>query len=513
MSTNVKTHSDARDAILRGFNVVADAVKGTLGAAGYNGLLETQLYPFTQTTNDGVSIAKAIHLTDPYENLGARLAQEICERSDKQSRDGTTTAITIAQAILNEGVNATVAPMQLKRELEACIPLIEAAIDAQKKDITVDEVGKVAAISAEDEEIGAMIQDIYKQIGKDGIIFRDISKTFNDYYDIGKGIQMEDTGFASPYMADTDEKTQQFLNVAKLKNPKILLTKQKLLSGAELNQMAAQLHQQGVSGLVIFADDYEPTVVTNLVMTRIQRGFRFVLVKMPVLWKDQWFEDLALMTGATIIDPAAGITFKDMKETYLGSVEHIEIFKDQLFIDGIADISAHLESLREKGDDDSLIRAARLARKTARLYVGAPTEQALSYRRLKVEDACGAAWQALHGGIVAGGGVALKNIAGDLPATTGGHIVGAALYAPIQQIIENAGGLDIHLEGAQGYDAKTNQVVDMFDAGIVDAANTMKNSARNAISVAAQILTMGVAVTLPRNPQGHLLDAGNPVTL
>lgn len=512
MTDNLITGKEAQAKLIAGADKVADAVKGTLGAAGYNGLLERQVQPFSETTNDGVSIADAIQLADPVENMGANIMKEIGKRADKQSNDGTTTAITIAQAILHEGMNAICSPMQLKRELEECLPIIEAALDVQKKDITVDDVGTVATISAEDPTIGVMIQEIYQQIGKDGILFRDFSKTFKDHYSIGKGIKIMDAGFASPYMAEMSQDGRP-LNVAQLANPKILITKQKINSGRELEKLLRNLNDgsnlyPSTKELVIFTDDFDPLVIPYLVGTRIKTGFKTVLIKMPVLWKDWWFEDLAAMTGATIVD-GVGITLnKNFKPEYLGTVENIVIDKNDTFIEGIQDISEHIKSLESpdgKTDgeiDNGKIRIARMNQKTARYFVGAPTDQALSYRKLKVEDACGAAYQALQGGIVAGGGVALLNCFFSLPDTIGGKILKKALEAPARQIRANAGYDPINYfyggKDVMGFDAKTGRDVDMFKAGIIDPANVVKNSVRNAISVAAQILTVKVVTFFPK---------------
>ncbi len=435
---NFLSGAEAKAKLIAGFDKVADAVKGTLGSAGYNALLEHQFQPYSVTTNDGVSIAQSIHLADPFESLGANLAKEIAQRSDKQSHDGTTTATVLAQAILHEGVSATISPMQLKKELEDCIPIIEASLKDQTKEITVDEVGTVAGVAAEDTTIGATIQKIYQEIGKDGILFRDISQTFDDHYTIGKGIHIEDAGFVSPYMAEVSQ-DGRMQSAATLKNVKVLITKQKISSSKDLDKIAHSLFTSDIKELVVFCDEIEATVIPNLVMSRSERGFRFVVVKMPTIWKDWWFEDLAQVTGAHVVDPAAGLNFKTLGLHDLGEVGSITVDKSDTYIDGIKDITDHLAELEALGIDDAKLRIARLSQKTARYFVGAPTDQALSYRRLKCEDSVGAAWSALHGGIVVGGGVALYNCSKYMPETTGGNILRKALQAPLRQIITNAG--------------------------------------------------------------------------
>lgn len=499
---NLYLGNDARAALMRGFDKVADAVKGTLGAGGYNVLIQDFRPPYSIATNDGVSVARSILLTDPVEQMGGNLAKEIGSKSDKDGGDGTTSSITLAQAILHEGADVDASPMEIKRSLEACLPLIIQSIDEQTKPITVSEVGQVAAISAEDDAMGSLIQEIYEQIGADGILYTDISKTAEDYYTIGQGVKVEGAGFASPYMADVDDKGTFGKNIT-LKKPKILITKQRIASALELNDIVTALYKEGTKELVIFADEVDASVVPDLIVTRAKSGFRFVLVKLPILWKDQWFEDIARMTGATIIDSTLGIGFKGFKPNYLGTCGSVTVDKNDTYFDGVADLSGLVTMLMD-GDDDSKIRAARLNTKTARLFVGAASHSALSYKRLKVEDARNAAYQALHGGVVAGGGVALLHAAFTMPNTIGGNILRTALLAPMQQIALNAGinYVDLSANSASGFDAKTGKVVDMFDAGIIDPARIVKNSITNAISVAAIILTTKVIVTLPPTEEG-----------
>ena len=499
---NLYLGDDARAALMRGVDKVANAVKGTLGAGGYNALIEDPRPPFTIATNDGVSVARSIVLADPVEQMGARLMQEIGAKSDKDGGDGTTTSITLAQAILHEGLKSDGSPMEIKRSLEACLPIILQSIDDQTKEITVSEVGKVAAISAEDEKMGALIQEIYEKIGKDGILYTDISKTADDYYTEGVGVKIDGAALASPYMADVDE-AGTFAKSITLKKPKILITKQRIASALDLNEIVTGLYNAGTKELVIFADEIDASVIPDLILTRAKSGFRFVVIKMPVLWKDQWFEDIAKMTGATIIDPTLGIGFKEYKPTYLGTCGSILADKNETCLDGILDIADFISTLTATGDDGSLLRASRLNTKSARLFVGASSDSALSYKRLKLEDARNAAYQALHGGVVAGGGVALKNCVPFLPDTIGGNMLKNALYVPMEQIMLNAGkainagSMFLTDNPNEGFNAKTGEMVDMFDAGIIDPAKIVKNSITNAISVAATVLTTRVIVCLP----------------
>ncbi len=502
---NLYIGTDARDRIVKGIHRCADAVGGTMGTGGHNAILEVIEMPGHMTTNDGATILDSIRFADPLEEMGRKILLEAVKRANKQSGDGSSTTTVLTAAIIEEGIKhlADCSPLEIKNSLEECIAIIESSLSQQTRQITTDEVGKVATISAEDESIGNLIQEIYQQIGKEGIIHWDISKTYEDHYTIGKGITIHSAGFASPYMADLDEKTGQFMQVARWSDAHILITRQKITSASDFNNLFSSLFTKDIKEVVVFCDEYEANVVPDLIRTRAVRGFKTLLVKMPLLWKDQWYEDLALATGAIVIDPNAGITFKDMTLTHLGHVDHITVAKDDVYLDGIKDLADHIASLVENGTDDSKLRASRLNTKTARYYVGAASDSALSYKRLKVEDAISAAWQALNGGVVAGGGVALLNVALTLNPTSsvGQRILHEALKAPFVRIVKNAGidttGIARTVFSNEGFDTKTGKVVDMFEAGIVDPTPIVMNAARNAISVAASVIAAPVVVTLP----------------
>jgi len=502
MNDTLHTGKETSDKLISGIKKVADAVKVTMGTGGSNAIIQAIESPGHLLTNDGWTIANSIRLADPIEEMGRKILLEAINRANKQSGDGSSTTCLLTASILEEGMKhiGEVSPMEIKKSLEECVPLIEAALLAQKIDITVDEVGQVASISAEDQEIGAMIQEIYQKIGKEGIIQWDISKTFKDHYTIGNGITIEGAGMASPYMADMEADTGNFQSVARWHKPKILITKQKIMSAGEFNDLFQALDQREIKEVVVFCDEYEAAIIPDLIRTRAIRGFRTLLVKMPVFWKDAWFEDLAKATGATIIDPHAGTSLKLMKIEHLGTVEHITVTKTDTFIDGIKDISEHIKKLQEDGTDESLLRASRLNTRTARYFVGAQSDSALSYRRLKVEDAISASWQALQNGVVAGGGVSLRNCAKLLPNTVGGRILKKALIAPIKQIAENSGMTSsdsVNQHGNHGLNSKTGEIVNMIEAGIIDPANVAINACRNAISVSAAILTASSVVLLP----------------
>ncbi|MBL0320512.1 MAG: hypothetical protein IPP74_14650 [Alphaproteobacteria bacterium] len=504
MIDNIYKGSEARDKIIKGIQRCGEIVGGTMGSAGHNAILETFEMPNHLVTNDGATILESIHFADPLEEMGRRILLEAVKRANKASGDGSSTTCVLTAKILQEGIKhlGEVSPMEIKKSLEECVPLIEESINKQKREITVDEVASVATISAEDESIGKMIQEIYQQIGKSGIIHWDISKTFSDHYTIGKGITVDGAGFASQYMADMDEKTGQFQSLARWTNPKILIVKQKISSAADFNELFGALFAKEVKEIVIFCDEYEATVIPDLILTRAKRGFKTLLVKMPVLWKDWWYEDLAKATGATIIDPHAGLSFKTMKLEHLGTCENIIVDKENTYLDGIKDVSEHIKALEDIATEDSLLRASRLNTKTARYFVGAASDSALAYRRLKIEDSISASWQALQNGVVAGGGVTLLEISEKFHQrkNVGESVLNIALRAPFEQIVSNAGikhAWDEPFDGL-GYDTRTKQRVDMFEAGIIDPSQVVINAVRNAISVAASVLTCDSIVLLPR---------------
>lgn len=502
MTDNLYLDNQARERLMQGITKAAQAVGSTMGTSGSNALIEAIENPGHLATNDGATILASIRFADPLEEMGRRILLEAVSRANKQSGDGSSTTTVLTAAILQEGMKhvGIVSPMDLKRSLEDCIPAIEKSLKEQSQEITLDDVHKVATISAEDPAIGALMEEIYKKIGKDGIIHWDISKTNEDSYTIGSGITVEGAGFLSPYMCDIDDKSGMYLNQARWKDAHILIVRQKIASASDFNDLFAKLYSQEVREIVVFCDDIEATVVPDLIQTRMGRGFKTMVVKMPVLWKDQWYEDLALATGATIVDPNAGVSLKTMTTEHLGKVDNIVISKEETFLDGIKDLSAHIKSLEEEGTDESKLRAARLNTSTARLFIGADSESALSYKRLKVEDAVSASWQALQGGVVPGGGVSLIDCLPDLPATLGGTILASALQAPARQIATNAGkkyNRDDYGNGF-GLDTRTGKKVDMFKSDIVNPLRVELNAVKNAVSVAAQVLTASTVVLLPK---------------
>lgn len=511
-SDNIYTGEVARKGMYGGIKKSSDAVRVTMGTGGSNAIIERWEQPFHIITNDGISIVESIQLADPLEKIGRNLILEAISRSNKVSGDGSSTTTLLTATLIEEGMKhlGETHPMELKRSLEACLAPVLKSIDEQTRPITPSEVKDVASISAEDESIGSMLQEIYEKIGKDGIIYLDISKSFEDSYTIGKGVKIMDAGFVSPYMVDTDT-SGRMLNAASYTNPHILLTKQKITSAMDMNEVVTQLYNKGIKELVVFCDDLEGTILPDIILTRAKIGFKMLIVKMPVLYKDHWFEDIAKMTGATIIDPTAGIALKDARMEHLGQCGNIIVDKHDTYLDGVKDLSEHIKRL-EEGDDEAKIRAARLNTKTARYFVGAHSDSALSYRRLKVEDARNSAYAALQHGIVPGGGTALINAVKSLPKkSVGSKIMQVALEAPTRQIYENTGvrvpdHFDYSGKDVGGFDSRIRKEIgDMFEAGIVDSADVVKSAITNAVSVAATVLTANTIVVMPKNEQGQPL--------
>lgn len=506
-------HFDSQQRLQNGIRKIADAVGGTMGTGGSNAVIEAIENPGHILTNDGYSIANAIVLADPIEDIGRKMLIESINRANKASGDGSSTTCVLTAAIIDTGLayKATAHPMDIKKSLEDCLPVIEQSLEEQSRQL-VDEYGEfniglleqVATISAEDESIGKRIAEIYKEIGKKGVIYWDISKTIEDSHTIGSGITVEGAGYVSPYLCDANESGQNTGQI-RLKNPKILITKQKVTSAAEFDKIGKTLFNKDIKDLIVFCDDIDPLVIPDLVKTRQIRGFRIAIVKMPTLWKDWWYEDLVKVTGATLVNPEAGLPMKMLTEEHLGTVSNIIITKEDTYLDGIKDVSEYVKAFEDENTDEGNLRASRLNTKTARYFVGAQSDSALSYRRLKVEDAISASYQALNGGIVAGGGIALLNASTKLPRTIGGEILQEAILEPLRRILTNSGqsegimtALEMRFKESDGFNSKTGEITDMFEAGIIDPKNVVLNALKNALSVAATVITAPTIVTLPR---------------
>lgn len=508
---------DGRKRRMEGVRKSALAVGSTMGAGGSNATLEKLEYPYSGTTNDGVSILEQIYFEDPLENLGRMDLLQAVSRANKESGDGSSTTTVLTSAILEEGAkHHDASSMEMKESLEACIPIIEKSLKAQTKQVVkngkVDMrlLEQVATVSSEDPMIGKRIAEIYSKIGADGIVQWEVSKTTDDdYYEIGKGITMHGGTYAHKFMCDMDEKNGQVLSTIKLKNPLILITKQKLNGLNSLFALLQSLMQQGKRELVIFCDEAEAEALDNAAKLRFEARdvngnpadpFRVVIIRMPVLWRDWWWEDLSQATGAKMVGEE--IKLKDARLSHLGSVENITITKEDVILEGLKDLATYTMMIRGDGtDEEAVLRASRLNTQSARYYVGGYSEQAIYHRRFKVEDALATASAALKGGVVAGGGIALVQATEKLPDTVGGKILNVALKSPLAWIVANSGKKDLDLtkiKENEGYNAKTKKIVNMFDSGIVDSSEVILSAVKNAIGVAATILTTHAIVLLPR---------------
>lgn len=502
--------------LAEGIRKASDVVRETLGAAGKNVAIEHKLNPKHILTNDGATIIQAVELADPIESMGLGFLKEAVERSNSNSGDGSTTTSILLNAILQEGVKMGAGTLEIKESLDECLPLIEKSLYEQKRDITVEEIPAVAKIAGESSDLARLLGEIYKEIGKEGIIHLEGSGTYESSYSLTRGIRFHGTGYLSPYMVHDDQAVKEGRKETRAvyKDPSILVTKRKIGHINDINPLLAALQAQNKKDLVIFTDDMDSGVATILIEAHKKQVINLLIIKAPVLWKGYVFEDFAKAVGATIVEDASGITFKNLQLDHLGTCTQLIADKDDCVVMGGADLSEHVMTIQE---DESLpkqdrdIRLMYLTTKTAVLKLGAKSETELSYLRLKAEDAIHSSRLALQGGIVAGGGVALLNVSEVMPNTIGGRILKEALQAPIKQIIANADdnpeSIMAQFETDEdGYDAKTALVCNMFDADVVDALFVVRNAVRNALGIASTLLTTASVITLPPPSQEELLN-------
>lgn len=500
MQDNIKDYKDSLNKMIAGIKKVSSVLRPTYGAAGSNVVIEALLPPYHRITNDGKLITDAITLIDPVENIGANILKEATDKAERESGDGRKTTFILTEAILEEAMKSSGLPLEIKQSLDDCLSIINKEIDNQKRDITVDDVKSVATIASENELIGGLIQEIYQKIGKEGIIEVDNSNLPETFYDITEGVRLRGARCFGQYSYTEEGK-------AVFKNPKILITREKIVSVDQLNPIFQVLKSSGINEIVIYCEDIDVSVASRLAYNHLSGNFKTLVIKSPILWKNWLFEDFAKMTGATIVDSKEGKTFKNLTLMDLGTCEKIVSDNEETRVIGIKDIKAHIDELiKESATNDQLkVRAAWLNTKVATLKVGANSESELSYISKKATDACHASYLALQGGIVAGGGVALVNAIIELPDTLGGKILQQALRAPIKQLAENAG---IQLadgfmgdKSNKGFNAKTKEEVDMFEAGIVDPAMVIKNAVKNAVSIASTVITTRGIITLPKTDE------------
>ena len=525
MAKEILFAEDARRAMIRGVDKLADTVKVTLGPKGRNVILE-QKFGAPQIINDGVSIAKEIELEDKFENMGARLVAQVASRTNDVAGDGTTTATVLAQAMIREGNKNIVAganPITIRRGIERAVKVAVEALKANSKPIEGKEsIANVAAISAADEEIGKLIAEAMERVGNDGVITLEESKGFETTMDIVEGMQF-DRGYLSSYMVTDTDKMEAVLD-----NPYILVTDSKVGTLQDILPILEQLVQTG-RPMIIIADDIENEALAALVVNKLRGTFNVVAVKAPGFCdrRKRMLEDISILTGAQLITEELGLDLKNTTLDQCGRAGRVIVTKDHTtIVEGtgsqidiqarIAQIRAELENTTSEFDKEKLLeRLAKLSGGVAVIKVGAATETELKERKLRIEDALNATRAAVQEGIVAGGGTAYMNIYNDVAKieaigdeATGVQIVLKALEAPIRQIAENAGieGSIIvyklkELDPGFGYNAATDEFVDMFKSGIVDPTKVTRSALQNAASISASFLTAEAAVVEIEKPQ------------
>ena len=521
MAKEIKFDIEARDGLKRGVDALANAVKVTLGPKGRNVII-SKSFGAPTVTKDGVSVAKEIELQDPLENMGAQMVKEVASKTNDLAGDGTTTATVLAQAIVREGLKNVAAganPMDLKRGIDKAVKAVvtELGKQSQKVGDSIDKIRQVAAISANnDDTVGELIADAFKKVGKEGVITVEEAKGTDTYVDIVEGMQF-DRGYLSPYFVTNSEKM-----IAELENPFILLYDKKISTMKDLLPVLEPVAQSGKS-LLIIAEDIDGEALATLVVNKLRGALRIAAVKAPGFGdrRKAMLEDIAILTGGTVIAEERGYTLENATIDMLGRAERVAIDKDNTtIVNGagssenikarVGQIKAQLEVTTSDYDKEKLQeRLAKLAGGVAVLYVGAPSEVEMKEKKDRVDDALHATRAAVEEGIVAGGGVALlraKSVLAKVKAVhsdeaTGIQIVAKALEAPLRTIVENAGGEGsvvvakvLESRSSTGYNAKTEQYVDMFRAGIIDPKKVTRVALENAASVSGMILTTECAL-------------------
>jgi len=521
MAKDIKFDSDARDGLKRGVDALANAVKVTLGPKGRNVII-SKSFGSPTVTKDGVSVAKEVELDDELENMGAQMVKEVASKTNDLAGDGTTTATVLAQAIVKEGIKNVAAganPMDLKRGIDKAVQaiIIDLEKQAQKVGNSSEKIKQVAAISANnDNTIGDLIATAFEKVGKEGVITVEEAKGMETYVDVVEGMQF-DRGYLSPYFVTDADKM-----IADLENPYILLFDKKI---SNLNEILPILEPVAQSSrpLLIIAEDVDGQALATLVVNKLRGGLKIAAVKAPGFGdrRKAMLEDIAILTGGTVISEERGFSLENATLDLLGTAETITIDKDNsTIVNGNGDaeaikarvnqIKAQIETTTSDYDKEKLQeRLAKLAGGVAVLYVGAASEVEMKEKKDRVDDALHATRAAVEEGIVAGGGVALvrtkktlEKIATDnLDETTGVQIVNKAIEAPLRTIVENAGGegsvvINKVLEGNKnfGYDAKSETYVDMLEAGIIDPKKVTRVALENAASVSGMILTTECAL-------------------
>ena len=535
MAKQIKYGQDARHALESGINQLANTVKITLGPKGRNVVLDKK-FGAPLITNDGVTIAKEIELEDPFENMGAQLVKEVATKTNDVAGDGTTTATLLAQALVREGLKNVAAganPMIVRKGIQKAVDAaVEKLLSTAKKVQGKEDIARVASVSAANEEIGQLIAEAMEKVTADGVITVEESKTAETYSEIVEGMQF-DRGYITPYMVTDTEKMEAVLD-----DPYILITDKKISNIQDLLPLLEQIVQQGRK-LLIIADDVEGEALATLVLNKLRGTFDCVAVKAPGFGdrRKAMMEDIAILTGGTVISEEIGYDLKEATIDLLGTASSVKVTKENTVIVGgagnAADISARVNQIKMQIEETTSDfdreklqeRLAKLSGGVAVIQVGAATETELKERKLRIEDALNATKAAVEEGIVAGGGVALANaipavakyvktLAGD--EKTGAAIIMRALEEPVRQIAENAG-----FEGSVvvakvkssksgvGFNAATEQYMDMIGAGIVDPAKVTRSALQNAASASAMLLTTESCVAdIPKDEPAMPMGGG-----
>ena len=533
MAKEIKYGAEARKALEAGVNQLADTVKVTLGPKGRNVILDKK-FGSPLITNDGVSIAREIELEDPYENMGAQLVKEVATKTNDVAGDGTTTATLLAQAIIREGlknVTAGANPILIRNGIRKAVDVaVEEIKNISKPVAGKEDIARVAAISAADEEIGTLISEAMEKVGNEGVITVEESKSMGTELDVVEGMQF-DRGYVSPYMATDTEKMEALLD-----NPLILITDKKISNIQEILPILEQIVQNGRK-LLIIAEDVEGEAMATLVVNKLRGTFNCVAVKAPGFGdrRKEMLQDIAILTGGEVISEELGRDLKEVTLDMLGQAESVKVTKENTTIvngkgeksliqERIGQIKVQIEETSSEFDKEKLQeRLAKLSGGVAVIKVGAATETELKERKLRIEDALAATKAAVEEGIVPGGGTAYVNVINKVAELTsevadtqvGINIIVKALEEPMRQIAINAGleGSVIiekvkYSEAGIGYDALNDKYVNMLQTGIVDPTKVTRSALQNAASVASTFLTTEAAVA--DIPQKEAAPAPNP---
>lgn len=524
MAKDIKFSSDARSAMVRGVDILADTVKVTLGPKGRNVVLEKS-FGSPLITNDGVTIAKEIELEDHFENMGAKLVSEVASKTNDIAGDGTTTATVLTQAIVREGIKNVTAganPIGIRRGIEAAVATAVEALKNNAIPVSSKEaIAQVAAVSSRSEKVGEYISEAMEKVGKDGVITIEESRGMETELEVVEGMQF-DRGYLSQYMVTDNEKM-----VADLENPYILITDKKISNIQEILPLLESILQSS-RPLLIIADDVDGEALPTLVLNKIRGTFNVVAVKAPGFGdrRKAMLEDIAILTGGTVITEDLGLELKDATIEALGQAARVTVDKDStVIVEGagnpeaianrVAVIKSQIETTTSEFDREKLQeRLAKLSGGVAVIKVGAATETELKEMKLRIEDALNATRAAVEEGIVAGGGTALVNVIPAVEAleltgdeATGRSIVLRALEEPVRQIAYNAGyeGSIVidrlkNAEAGTGFNAATGEWVNMIEAGIIDPVKVSRSALQNAASVASLILTTEAVVANKPEP-------------